>query len=62
VALGDAVFHHRQRRIPGQHAPKNLWPYHSGCHDSQHRVTHGSLSKGTPGSGGTLAGSQRPVG
>lgn len=48
VEPAEAVFHHVQRRVPGQHDPENLKPYHPGCHDKVHNVKHGSLSKGAP--------------
>jgi len=48
VELGEAVFHHKQRRIREQHEPANLLPYHPECHDDHHKVTQGSLSKGAP--------------
>jgi len=48
VDFSDAVFHHVQRRIPNQHEPQNLLPYHDHCHDHHHGVTHRSLSKGAP--------------
>lgn len=48
VVFGEAVFHHFRRRIPNQHGPDNLRPYHAGCHDSEHGVQQGSLSKGSP--------------
>lgn len=48
VAFDNAVFHHLERRIPDQHGPKNLLPYHPKCHDDAHEVKVGSLSKGTP--------------
>ena len=48
VELRDAVFHHLRRRIPNQHEPENMLPYHRDCHDKVHDVSQGSLSKGSP--------------
>ena len=48
LELKHAVFHHEQRGIRGQHDPANLKPYHAGCHDREHSVAKGSLSKGSP--------------
>jgi hypothetical protein len=48
LEMRDAVFHHLRRRIPNQHGPENLLPYHPGCHDTEHKVSQGSLSKGAP--------------
>ncbi len=48
VPFEAAVFHHLRRRIPKQHQPDNLLPYHASCHDSEHEAQRGSLSKGSP--------------
>lgn len=48
VRYSDANFHHLKRGIPDQHRPGNLVPEHQECHDAEHEVTHGSLSKGAP--------------
>lgn len=48
VKRKDAKFHHLRRGIQDQHAPINLVPYHSGCHDDEHEAVDGSLSKGSP--------------
>lgn len=48
VARERAVFHHLRRRIPNQHEPRNLLPYHPECHDAKHGARRASLSKGTP--------------
>jgi hypothetical protein len=42
------VFHHLARRVPGQHEPSNLLPYHPHCHDRHHGIRRTSLSKGAP--------------
>ncbi len=49
VARDQAKFHHLQRGVHKQHEPANLVPQHTHCHDRQHRVVKGSLSKGAPG-------------
>jgi len=46
LSRAEAVFHHLRRRIPDQHAPENLLPYHPGCHDTEHGAKKASLSKG----------------
>jgi len=43
----DAKFHHLSRGVPDQHGPSNLVPEHLRCHDDQHGVSRGSLSKGS---------------
>ena len=48
IEFEEAVFHHLARRIPNQHGPENLLPYHPPCHDKKHDVVEGSLSKGAP--------------
>jgi hypothetical protein len=48
VAFAAAKFHHLKRGIPDQHAPGNLVPEHLKCHDSEHSVKKGSLTKGSP--------------
>lgn len=48
VARPEAVFHHVERRVPGQHEPASLRPYHPKHHDKAHGVVRGSLSKGSP--------------
>lgn len=48
VERKKAVFHHVCRRTPNLHAPENLKPYHTGCHDRTHGITLGSISKGAP--------------
>ena len=48
VAFVDATFHHLKRGIPHPHAPENLVPECMVCHDREHGVSHGSLSKGSP--------------
>ena len=47
VELGKAIFHHAIRRVPGQHDPENLLPYHDECHNRHHGVSV-SLTKGAP--------------
>lgn len=51
VPFSDAKFHHLKRGMPGQHDPSNLVPEHEHCHDEQHGVSRGSLSKGSPRKG-----------
>jgi hypothetical protein len=48
VAFEAAKFHHLKRGIPDQHGPGNLVPEHEKCHDDEHNVKKGSLSKGSP--------------
>jgi hypothetical protein len=48
VSFEDAKFHHVKRGIPNQHEPDNLVPEHEKCHDEEHNVKKGSLSKGSP--------------
>jgi hypothetical protein len=48
VARSEAKFHHIVRGLPDQHGPKNLVPEHTACHDDEHNVVYGSLSKGSP--------------
>ena len=48
VSFADAKFHHLKRGIADQHGPGNLVPEHTHCHDAEHMVKHGSLSKGAP--------------
>ena len=48
LEFSEAVFHHLKRGIADQHAPANLVPSHSKCHDRIHGVTQGSLFKGAP--------------
>jgi hypothetical protein len=48
LSFADSKFHHLRRGIPDQHAPLNLVPEHLQCHDAEHKVELGSLSKGSP--------------
>lgn len=48
LAFSDSKFHHLKRGISDQHGPPNLVPEHLQCHDAEHRVIRGSLSKGSP--------------
>ena len=48
VERTEAKFHHLTRGVPGQHDPLNLVPEHTSCHDDEHNVIYGSLSKGSP--------------
>ena len=48
LAFEDAVFHHKERGIQGQHSPQNLFPQCESCHDQEHAISKGSLSKGSP--------------
>ena len=48
VLFDEAHFHHLKCRIPNQHGATNLVPLHIVCHDSEHNVSNGSLSKGSP--------------
>jgi hypothetical protein len=47
-SIDGAKFHHLERGVPKQHEPENLVPQHLKCHDEEHGVLKGSLSKGTP--------------
>jgi len=47
LTFEEAKFHHLRRGIPDQHGPSNLVPVHDKCHDDQHGVSKGSLSKGS---------------
>ena len=47
VDRSAAVFHHLSRGVPNQHGPQNLVPHHNRCHDEEHGVMQGSLTKGT---------------
>ena len=48
VGRSEAKFHHLTRGIPNEHSPLNLVPEHPTCHDDEHHVRNGSLSKGSP--------------
>lgn len=48
VKRSEAKFHHLTRGVPNQHEPANLVPEHTACHDDEHNVIFGSLSKGSP--------------
>jgi hypothetical protein len=48
LSFAEAKFHHLKRGIPNQHGPTNLVPEHLECHDAEHKVAQGSLSKGSP--------------
>lgn len=48
VSRAEAKFHHLVRGVPNQHGPENLVPEHTECHDDEHNVVYGSLSKGSP--------------
>ena len=48
VERAEAKFHHLTRGVPNQHDPLNLVPEHTSCHDDEHYVVYGSLSKGSP--------------
>jgi hypothetical protein len=48
VGRAEAKFHHLNRGVPNQHEPSNLVPEHTSCHDDEHNVIYGSLSKGSP--------------
>ena len=48
VTYEEAKFHHLCRGIQNQHDPLNLVPEHPKCHDKEHDVIKGSLSKGSP--------------
>ncbi|MAX36760.1 MAG: hypothetical protein CME33_09375 [Gimesia sp.] len=47
VDRSEAVFHHLSRGVPNQHGPQNLVPHHNSCHDAEHGVSKGSITKGT---------------
>ena len=48
VGRTEAKFHHLTRGVPNQHDAHNLVPEHTSCHDDEHNVVYGSISKGAP--------------
>ena len=48
VERAEAKFHHLIRGVKNQHGPDNLVPVHTSCHDKEHNVQNGSLSKKSP--------------